>query len=450
MSIKDIIKESQKNKPKGYNADVTKRRDYFHGQQISYLTGELSKRYPKSADMMFPTIMPIFRHLVNHMSKVYRVPPRRDYVGASSEEAKAIDELFARSMLNPHLQKAEKISAASGVCFLRVGWDEDFNRFDFSHFWPDQVEVKINEDYPRKLSRSHNVLLALANDRYENWEHLDNGTWQCTTWKKEDMIEDKGNFPFLPIIAIYFELPDQMFPQLCSDDIDAQSAINAMYTELLFTISMQAHSQMVFNGEEMPPDLVSGPGTVWKAGVNESFSSVDMNPKINDVTSAINDMLNRTMMLRGVSPMALSTEPVLASGIALKIQNLPMVEMREERLSLFRDVEENELFPLLRAVHNLYADSVIDENVQLRWFVGMMLAPSDDGVEMQLARQRIDMNISTPVKEMVRLGLAADLTDAERQYAEHRDVNALHVVADAQTDAVVIGIKGSADENNDA
>lgn len=427
-SLKQLLDDAKKWKPLGYDAEVAKRRDYYSGHQLKHALSELRRRYPNTHTKMTPYTAPIFKHLVEQQSSIYRAAPRREWTADTQQ----LNEMYSDSSVNAALWKAEQISAAARLAFIRVGWDDIDERAELTPYWPDQVFVACDPDRPTKLEAAYVLIAIIASEdgvneqpgtrqRYESWIRRDNGWARSiivgdgSTWTNE--VEEEV-FPILPWVAVPFEgFSGELYQMPPADDIAVNQAVDSLYSSLLYTIAMQSHTQLTYSGPAPEHDLVGGPGTVWNAGEGGVFDSIAYTPQIAAVNTVADDIVKRLLTLRGVSPAAATADPAYMAAVAIKVLNQPMMERREARAHVWRDIEERRLWPILAAMMGSSASN------KLKWYAGDIQLSLDEQVEFRLAQGRVQTNVSTWPKEMVVLGIAADIEDAQRQYEENIAAN---------------------------
>lgn len=424
-NLKALLADAAKWKPAGYNSDVAKRRDYYNGHQLPHTRNALQRRYPNTYEKMYPYTAPVFRHLVEQMASMYRAAPRREWLGVGADTWAGI---YADASVDAKLWRAEQVSAAARLAFIRVYMDDIDERIEIDTFWPDMVEVICDPDRPTKLDAASALIARIASSdgletgpgtvqRFEVWLRVSDGwTRQVVTSSGDETAAEY--YPRLPWVAIPFDgFTGDLFPSPPSDEIAVNEAIDSLYTHLLYTVQMQSHTQLWYAGPRPEHKLVGGPGTIWDAGESGQFGSIGYTPQIDAVNRVADDIVTRLLTLRGVSPVGATADPAYMAAVAVKVLNQPMHERRESRVHVWRDIEERRLWPIIGELIGA------DMGDSLRWYPGELQMSLDDQVEFRLAQGRVQTGASTWPKEMVRLGIAADIDDAQRQYEENLEYN---------------------------
>jgi hypothetical protein len=451
--IDGVATDAKKWKPPGYDSEVSKRRDYYEGRQLLHTRAALARRYPKTWQYMQPYTVPIFAHMVGELSTMYRTEPRREWDGLS---AQAAEKIYSDGAVTAQMQRIERIAAAARVCFVRVGWDEYEDTLSLVPYWPDSINVVCNPAYPTKLEAAYALTARIVGEegvrlgpdtstRYEIWTRVDGG-WQRTVadsdgkkWTPNENDEQKI-YPMLPWVAVHYDLPNQMFEMPGLDEMATSESIDGMYTDLLYTISMQAHTQLWYSGPKPEHDLVGGPGVIWNAGDGGQFGVINYTPQIDAVKNSAADLLGQLLILRGVSPALVKIDnPEYASGTSYKMQQHATIEQRALRVPYFRTVEERRLWPIIAEVARWHTGTDLSE-LSYRWQPGELEFPTDDRSNFELSRSYVNAGVSTWTREMVRLRLAPDLAVAQILRDDALDQR----VETAESDAEIEAIKGEA------
>lgn len=436
LSLKALLSESAKWKPRGYDHAVAKARDYYQGRQVKYLRSVLAERYPNSYQRMSPYIIPLFRHLVDQQATIYRSAPTREIAinGSVNESATdTITRIYADALADTRLLKVEQIAAAAKLAFLRVGFDPWDSKIVLTPRWPDTVNVIFHPDWPYNIQRALCLIAEISSlegvseysaekRRYEIWTRNELGWYLQIALSDGSGVEPLEFEPtevhaLLPWIAVPYEgLSEASLYQLPpQDDIEVQDSINAMATDLLWGISLQAWPQLWISGAA-DQKLVIGPGTALDLGESGQAGTLNFSPQIASIAATIEDLIKRHLVLNSVSPATATADPAYLSGVSVKVQNSSMVEKRGERIPIYREMETRGLFPIIKMILDESGDTTLAGEAELYWQAGDITLPIDDEAELRLAQGRVANSISTWPQEMVRLRIAPDISTARRLY----------------------------------
>lgn len=437
-ALQMLLSDAKKWKPEGYNAAVSKRRDYYNDNTHSHVKAEMKRRYPKTGDELPVYTQPLFKRLCELGASMYQSPSKRELVNTDKEhqddETQIMTDIYDEGSVDHMLGHGEEISVAASPCFGRCGWED--NHLDIKVYWGDQVDVILDPDSPTELKRARCVIAERASDsgvnvtgdqkRYEVWIQ-DGSQW---TWY--DVTADGKRWEIkytgyvLPWFAIHYKKPlGSLFELPAADDITVNEAHNVTISDLLHTISMQSFGTPTYTGDPdgIPADTIIGPGHILMGGADGQWGSINYNPSIDPVLSTVKQLTAMHLNLRSADPGAASADPSYESGVALKVKQLPAARKRSRRLRVYEKLEQRDLWPIIADV-NRHPERSKLIGLAMKWSPGQEELPVDDEAQMRLSQTRVAMHISTWPEEMVTLRLASDLADAKRKFEENAEFNA--------------------------
>jgi hypothetical protein len=432
QAFKSLRDDAAAWKPTGYNSDTSKRRDFYRGEQASWVREDLAKRYPQTYSYIRPYMTPLVRHLVEQQATVNKPAPRRDIVDGDQIQ---LDTLYSEASVNAHLQYAEEVAVCAGIAFVRAAWDVYDQRVQLSVYWPDQIDVVCDPDRPDRLDLATAIIARMADaegvtakagvksedrGRWEVWSQPAPGEWLRfevsnggKTWIGGDVVYQRS-----PFVALYAgRPPGLMFELQPGDDVEANLTVDALYSDLLWSISMSGTPQIYYTGRGASDSktLQAGPRSIWTAQ-DGTFGVLQNTPAIAAVKEVARDIVSQLLVLRGISPSSASADPRYESGVALKVQQAPMLEHRAARIPFMREFEELRLWPLLRSVYE-YGRRYDFGGASMRWLAGELQLPLDDEAEMRVNAQQVANGMLTWEDVMVKRGDARDLADARAKRA---------------------------------
>lgn len=435
--IKRILADAAKWKPTAYNSLIAKRRGYYTGEQTSYLRGVLKAKFPQTHSKITPFTVNIFQHVTDQISTMYAAAPQRQLHVARAVDTEAtqlIIDLYDAGMIDAGLHRIEQIASACKLAFGRVGYDDTDGKMSITPFWPDKVHVDFDPNYPTRIDRANYLIAEIASaagvgvnstKRYELWSNTGAGWERSIEDGKGSSIKDDGPLHSrLPWIAVPYEAPyGPLFELPPSDDIDTQDAINVLYSDLLYTIEMQAFTQLVYKGSEDPGPQVGGPGTILVGAAGGEFTTINYNPSIEAVQKTADDLICRLLVLKNVPPSTAKADPSYLSGVALKTERSALNEARAARRPVYRDIEQHQLWPIVRDVVLPQAGiSGLDKH-SMSWSEGELQLPLDDEAAFRLSQAYVATSVSTFPQEMVSLGKAPSIEKAKELYQSNLDYN---------------------------
>lgn len=456
-AIKHLIKDAARWKPDGYEERIDLCRDYYRDNQEPQLLKKLKEQFANSWKELpiYPT--PLFKRMCQMLATIYQQRPQREMVGddgkRNEDATNVMTQLYHDGSIDDVLSSAEEIAAAASLCLLRVGWDELNEVVSLVPYWPDKVWVMLHEDAPTQLRQCAALIAEISSPagvnaddkhkRYEVWSLEADLTWTHSvvygaTGEWRDV--EKGH-TVLPWVAMPFDRPmGTLFEMPSKDDIEVNQAHSVLLGDLLYTIRMQAFGQYWASGDtsSLSDDVLVGPGHLVKLGDGGQLGAINANPSIDPVLNVVDKLTSQHLNLRSADPSAASAEPSYESGVALKVKQIPAMQRRAKRRPAFEWMEERELWPVIQYVAK-HPELDKTRGYKMKWAPGETEMPLDDEAQMRVSQARVAANMSTFPKEMMHLGLAVDLNDAERQYKENLKYN--------EANPVTVGIPFMRSEN---
>lgn len=427
-------------KPSTFDTDVVKAIDYVEGRQTSHLKRLLASRFPKTHQQLTPFPVPLYRHLVHQRANIYKVPPSREVVGNTGDvddvATAELNAIYEAANANALLQQVEVMAEACGVAFGRVGYNG--KQLVITPYLASLVNIVLDPAHPTDIYSAQALLAevstsdgnAASNDqkRYELWQRGDDGRWLCMLVGRDGVVygADDVSYSVLPWVVMHRELPrGSVFVDVGDDDIAANDAVSVQATQLGLTISYQGHGQLTYDGPDLPDKIAIGPGVVMHSK-DGTFGVLNHNAQIDSVREAIDSNIKRLVVFDGGSPVTVSTDPKYMSGAAQKVSQQPRLEQRQRKIPAMR-VLERALFNIVVNTYPWGATKGINRDATLRWSPGLLENPVDDTEALALSEKRVMLGISDWPHEMVTLGLAHDLVDAQQRYKVDDESGALAV-----------------------
>lgn len=127
----------------------------------------------------------------------------------------------------------------------------------------------------------------------------------------------------------------------------------------------------------VPNNQILDPLTVFRAsGENATVGLLDMQINLDQLKNALIFQINSVINNYGISADQWTLSISEMSGVALKIRNRALLEIREEQLPVYRDIE-NDLFNVTRIVNNAHFKEKIPENAEFSIDFGEITFPED-------------------------------------------------------------------------
>ena len=384
--IEHLLNEAQNWKPGGYDADQARRRNYYEGKQNPYLRAALTRRYPGTVQDMSLIGLNYARLIADTDASTYDETPSRTLTidGAPLEDTDPRQAEYARivenAALNVTLAEGERRLMLCNTMFLRVGYDTRKAAPCIDLFYPGAVNVIPNPAKPASLQDAYAIIAEVTgpngvNDSEQHYEvyyrellNDEEGNTQLGPWQCEHMSTDGAAYPVykdkavpfgvLPWVVWHNGVSDgTIFRDVDRDLCDIIDAVNINHTNLAYTIDMQAHSQLAYEGASRE-DIIGGPGKIISIDTGENIQVLDYNPKLGEMQNANQELIKTLASTRRQSPDAYSIQrQAPESGIARQIKNQPYIKAQRERTNYAEAMEEL-LFPVMVSINDYYGDGV--------------------------------------------------------------------------------------------
>ncbi len=376
-------------KPLRFDETVSGMAQRYRGDQQEIIRAALSRRYPHAGEM---PINPInwLAFWARSDAGVYvadaeRFLEARDGTEVARDDpravglARALDDLGLQTVM-PELERRVLTGVKSAV--VELGWrkadEADEGTPVANLYWPSDVSVICHPSAPND-DRSIMVCAlrqtaASAGPDVETWwvwsrqptENLDGsvkswGPWfhvRISTDGKHASLPVEYPGKLLPICFLRLEQADGGFwPMPERDTIVQVDELNIGRSNEQHTVDLQAHGQAVYEGNSLEmEDILTGPDRVIKVGLGETFTAVNFQPHLEEMSATRAGMLREVAVSRSNNTDAYATTPTVAvSGISRAIANLPHDQRVRELRPIFRRFEEKRLLPVVLEHLELFA-----------------------------------------------------------------------------------------------
>ena len=220
--------------------------------------------------------------------------------------------------------------------------------------------------------------------------------FQVINYKGDVMAEEPNIYGVIPFVAIHDSLPTDSFFQPLPEDLPSlQESINLKISDLLHTIALQAFGQPVTKG--LKGHLKVGPNNAIELpadtkDLKHSFEFADTQAKINETVNAIQKLINWAYVSHGLPASSITSDVSEASGISKEIDNYELNESRQDDIELFR-IYEQELFALVKVVHNAHATKKLSEGAKLMVDFAEIKAPVAEKDQVETWERLLDLGL---------------------------------------------------------
>ncbi len=226
-------------------------------------------------------------------------------------------------------------------------------------------------------------------------------------------------YGILPFVRFTNQVPiGDYFVRGGDDIIIAQDNINIKLTQLNYLVKMQSFSVPVLVGYGGPERVVISPGkpiVVPLGNIGEpnspDFRFETPNPQIAEIIKLLEHEIIRIFRAYGIGSADFSLQGEVKSGFALVMENLKLLESRENELPFYEDAEER-LFEVIKRVWNYHAPFLpsehrfrgvfIPQNIHLQVSVNDISLPKTTSEEVAEWKFMFEHRLATPVDYLMR------------------------------------------------
>lgn len=442
-----VLVAGKRAKPLLYDETVAGMAQRYRGDQQAIIKAALRKRYPHSSDM---PVSPVnwLAFFARSDAGVYVVDAERylesrdtsdlaDDDARSKGFARALDDIGI-STLMPELERRALTgvkAAAVEVCWRKV--DDEDEGVPVAHmYWPSDVIVCCHPSAPNDdraimvCALRQTPTNAVDLDVWWVWSRVptENADGTVKSWGKwtHVRISTDGKHPslpveypgkLLPIAIVRLEQADGGFwPMPERDALVQVDELNVSRSNEQHTVDLQGHGQGVYGGSMLEADEIPmGPDRWIKVGPNETITSVDFNPHLEDMRASRSQSLREVAVSRSNNPDAYATTPTVAvSGVSRAIANLPHDKRVRELRPIFRRFEEQRLLPIIIQVLDLHAPPTYSPKIGSDLVPRVVFGVPPDYEEMDSKQRRLELDLKIGVISAARYAVLMGHYDNER------------------------------------
>jgi len=364
-----------------------------------------------------PSCIYLTRPIVDkRTSMLYRQKLVREMTGPA-ESISFLETLYADNDIDNIFSQADLMSELTGTALLSMVDDESKDSKFRITLW-DGSNLSVVPDETNSNSLAALALIRdshrLSRTSYKDQIQVETVTYQ-QIWTKEHVSYYQGStrknivdnpYGFIPFSAVRGkEVPNQFYGfSPITSTVKTNMAINQMFSDLAYTIKLQAANPIALMGWQGGEQLLVQPGKAISIPTGGDAKVLEMNPQITETLDTIKFLEQKIYETSSVPEVSIVGSEG-KSGRELLVRWYPLVQVFEEKSARFQqyelDAANNFLamvgLPKLEAMHVSYDKNGI-----------LPLDPEFDRIE-----EDISLNITNPA-EVLR-GRNPNLTQEEAQ-----------------------------------
>lgn len=370
-----------------YNRDRT--------EIIAHLKEQGKTSFDSMDDWQFPIINAVPR-TIRRLSMAYRHPPTREIIrdgepldpnkSSEKKELEGVETMLSGVNFDRKMRSIDRWSTLLNTIHIEVVWRKEAIDWDI-RLRPIVTVIEDPEDY-----------LSFSKFAYA-WEPMDPDTLQprkgWVYWTDEDHVfltqggiavgmsrddgknpyRDEAGAPVIPIVTVrkLDEIPDY-WGRLGADLVDAIQTMNIQLGNMWETVSLQTSGWPLLTNVDVEPGAKLKTGAkspliakgIMKDDYPPSVTFPKPDPDIEEVQAFLDWFIKANAGAYGMPPSAWSMDEKRLSGFAKFMDNIELLENREEEADIWEDVE-NELFDRTRIVWNTWRPGEkVAEDLELR------------------------------------------------------------------------------------
>ena len=423
--------------------------DFYENRQLDdeYLGNWGFKSDDNKSTKIPLSFISLTRYLINKTSLLYkREPKRKLYIpGKKDLSEKQADMMAQWSAFVPQYDVYLKYAERYKNLLHRVLFRPYFNQYLKEwQFIIDTYYIPLFWEHDPFNPIAYMLLLASNSEEteaketwYSYWSREEYYLFEPVSGKKRTsytlpngtVIDYKGKNPYgiLPFVELRKEPPITQYGTSGAIDlVQANQEINIAINNIHVAIQHQSFGIVWKAGrqDDVKDKIRITPFHVLEVGVDETLNTLNMNPMLIESFQTIEKHISIIGKTYGVS-ISFAIEASAVSGISLIIQNIDLIENREDDIDV-GIMQENKIYTVLQKMQEIHNNDIPEDEPILIAGAKVMVNyedidfPVNQQDELNMRDWYISNNIKTPLDYMDQ-----DLDEKARQeqYLKNKKIN---------------------------
>jgi len=437
QTISSLLLSSRRAAAEGFKRDIEKRLDYYNDRQLPYLLELISEQFAHTDPLAIqPHFFNIVKPIVNEISMIYRSGGRRiltrESEGQIDENIQNLWQFIQNSSRYDSVMRT--VNRMVNLCksvVVKPSFRKNSIKLDI--LTPNLVDVIQDDEDPseavaiayiRPVSQSY-ISSMSGNSALQVIIHYWDEKRYMQISPTGEILDNPNNpdginpYSELPFVRFANQISlDGFFIEGGDDLIIAQDNINIKLTQLNYIVKMQSFSVPVLVGYRGPERITISPGkpvviplgTVGEQG-EPGFRFETPKPQIAELVTLLEHEIARIFRAYGISSASFSLQNSPKSGFALVMENLKLLEARENELPFYEDSEE-ELFEVIKQIWNYHAPYLppghrfrgvrIPDDVHLQVSINDISMPKPTLEDVEEWKFMFEHKLATPMDYLMR------------------------------------------------
>ena len=433
--------------------------NFYEDMQVSeeYL-GSWGFKGDKTGKYKIPlSCLNITKFIIDKISLLYKKPPdRKMYLPGDRETAEGDQDKNEEAIqnwisynpsFNVYMKYAEryknlmhKILFRPFINPMKKEWQFFIETYFRPHFW--ELDPRNPYAYSIKMDRNMEEFKADKIDQ-EWWLYMSPNEmffYQPATGKKKTdfrtatgkPMDYNGVNPYgiLPFVEMRKRPPITQWGSAGAIDlVDTNQQINVAINTIHLAIQYQSFGIIYKKGkqEDDSETIKISPFVVNEVDLEESLESITLNPDFINAFNAVEKHVQAIAKIYGVNlNFAIEASPV--SGVSLMIQNIDLLENRENDIDL-AIMQENSIFNVIRTMQKIHKSELPKNEIILpdKYMVSLDFKEMDFPVNIddKLKEKEFNLkyNLTNPIRMMMEKNPDLTKEKAEEELAENIETN---------------------------
>ncbi|RKZ28407.1 hypothetical protein DRQ26_01145 [bacterium] len=439
QTIENLLLSARRAAAEDFKRNIEKRLDYYYDRQLPYLLELISEQFAHADPLSLqPHFFNVVKPIVNEISMVYRSGARRTLFSDRGDEidprlSQLWQEIQNFSRYDAVMKTVNRMVNLCGTVLVKSSFRDGGIKLDI--LTPNLVDIVQNEDDPTQadgiayIRPANQTTMQIYGASRRNSLQMVIHYWDSERYIRltptGEVIDVPGNpdginpYGVLPFVRFSNQIPlEGFFIQGGDDLIVAQDNINLKLTQLNYIVKMQSFSVPVLIGYRGPERITVSPGkpvVVPLGNVGEQgspdFRFETPHPQIAELIKLLEHEIIRIFRAYGIGSADFSLQGEVKSGFALVMENLKLLESRENELPFYEDAEE-ELFEIVKRVWNYHSSFLpaghkfrgvkFPDDVHLQVSVNDISLPKPTAEEVAEWKFMFEHHLATPVDYLMR------------------------------------------------
>ena len=392
----------------------------------------------------------ITKRIIDKISLIYKNPPDRYLIKGELplDDDPYVDYLNEHPYFHISLKTAERMKNLYHNVLFRPMWYNDKWNFWIEtewipHFADGDPFTPIAYSIPVKRDTTETMIDRISTENWYMFWSKDVYCWHNASGKVkpdpsgqyDDMRNPFGLFPFVEMrkeIAV-----DEYWPQGNIDLVEINQAVNILLNDLNYAIHFQSYDQPYATGvspREVPQDARYPSNADLKVDLTKILLLEDpqaklgllgFNPKILDTIEAIKEKVKFAAWKNNLS-LSFSKEGAPASGFSLMVQNIDLLEGREDDVDTCAAYEQ-EIYKIIQVQTEVFDTDTpalpkLEKDLRLIIDFAEIDFPINEAEKREADDWDIEHNIKTPI-DIIQERNAMTEEEAEEKFRKNKEVN---------------------------